>query len=173
MRKNQTPMQKKGKTGRRMTAIKKSLPLTMMALPGIVLMLIFKYLPLGGIILAFKRFNVRKGIWGSDFVGWDNFKFLFQSSDAWVITRNTLLYNLAFIALDVVLAVTFAIILNELLHKKRAKLFQSIYIAPYFLSWVAVSFVAYAFLSVDNGLLNRLLISFGKDPVSWYAESKW
>ncbi len=173
MRKNQTLMQKKGKTGRRMTAIKKSLPLTMMALPGIVLMLIFKYLPLGGIILAFKRFNVRKGIWGSDFVGWDNFKFLFQSSDAWVITRNTLLYNLAFIALDVVLAVTFAIILNELLHKKRAKLFQSIYIAPYFLSWVAVSFVAYAFLSVDNGLLNRLLISFGKDPVSWYAESKW
>lgn len=173
MRENQTLMQKKGKTGRRMTAIKKSLPLTMMALPGIVLMLIFKYLPLGGIILAFKRFNVRKGIWGSDFVGWDNFKFLFQSSDAWVITRNTLLYNLAFIALDVVLAVTFAIILNELLHKKRAKLFQSIYIAPYFLSWVAVSFVAYAFLSVDNGLLNRLLISFGKDPVSWYAESKW
>ncbi len=173
MGKNQNPMQKKGKSGRRMTAIKKSMPLTMMALPGIVLMLIFKYLPLGGIILAFKRFNVRKGIWGSDFVGWNNFKFLFLSSDAWVITRNTLLYNLAFIALDVVLAVTFAIILNELLHKKRAKLFQSIYIAPYFLSWVAVSFVAYAFLSVDNGLLNRLLIDLGKDPVSWYAESKW
>lgn len=173
MGKNQNPMQKKGKSGRRMSAIKKSMPLTMMALPGIVLMLIFKYLPLGGIILAFKRFNVRKGIWGSDFVGWNNFKFLFLSSDAWVITRNTLLYNLAFIALDVVLAVTFAIILNELLHKKRAKLFQSIYIAPYFLSWVAVSFVAYAFLSVDNGLLNRLLIDLGKDPVSWYAESKW
>ena len=149
------------------------MPLTMMALPGIVLMLIFKYLPLGGIVLAFKRFNVRQGIFGSEFVGWNNFKFLFLSSDAWVITRNTLLYNLAFIALDVVFAVTFAIILNELLHKKRAKLFQSIYIAPYFLSWVAVSFVAYAFLSVDNGLLNRLLISFGKDPVSWYAESKW
>ena len=158
MRENQSLMQRKGKRRRRVINLKKSMPLTLMALPGILLMAVFKYLPMSGIILAFKRFNVREGIFGSRFIGWENFKFLFRSSDAWIITRNTLLYNLAFIALDVIFAVTFAIILNELLHKKRAKLFQSIYIAPYFLSWVAVSFVAYAFLSTDNGLLNHLLI---------------
>lgn len=173
MRGNQSLMQRKGKWRRRVINLKKSMPLTLMALPGILLMAIFKYLPMSGIILAFKRFNVREGIFGSRFIGWENFKFLFRSSDAWIITRNTLLYNLAFIALDVIFAVTFAIILNELLHKKRAKLFQSIYIAPYFLSWVAVSFVAYAFLSTDNGLLNHLLSSFGKEPVSWYVQSKW
>lgn len=173
MRGNQSLMQRKGKRRRRVINLKKSMPLTLMALPGILLMAIFKYLPMSGIILAFKRFNVREGIFGSRFIGWENFKFLFRSSDAWIITRNTLLYNLAFIALDVIFAVTFAIILNELLHKKRAKLFQSIYIAPYFLSWVAVSFVAYAFLSTDNGLLNHLLSSFGKEPVSWYVQSKW
>ena len=173
MRGNQSLMQRKGKCRRRVINLKKSMPLTLMALPGILLMAVFKYLPMSGIILAFKRFNVREGIFGSRFIGWENFKFLFRSSDAWIITRNTLLYNLAFIALDVIFAVTFAIILNELLHKKRAKLFQSIYIAPYFLSWVAVSFVAYAFLSTDNGLLNHLLSSFGKEPVSWYVQSKW
>ncbi|MGN0290061.1 MAG: ABC transporter permease [Lachnospiraceae bacterium] len=173
MRGNQSLMQRKGKWRRRVINLKKSMPLTLMALPGILLMAVFKYLPMSGIILAFKRFNVREGIFGSRFIGWENFKFLFRSSDAWIITRNTLLYNLAFIALDVIFAVTFAIILNELLHKKRAKLFQSIYIAPYFLSWVAVSFVAYAFLSTDNGLLNHLLSSFGKEPVSWYVQSKW
>lgn len=173
MRGNQSLMQRKGKRRRRVINLKKSMPLTLMALPGILLMAVFKYLPMSGIILAFKRFNVREGIFGSRFIGWENFKFLFRSSDAWIITRNTLLYNLAFIALDVIFAVTFAIILNELLHKKRAKLFQSIYIAPYFLSWVAVSFVAYAFLSTDNGLLNHLLSGFGKEPVSWYVQSKW
>lgn len=173
MRGNQSLMQRKGKCRRRVINLKKSMPLTLMALPGILLMAVFKYLPMSGIILAFKRFNVREGIFGSRFIGWENFKFLFRSSDAWIITRNTLLYNLAFITLDVIFAVTFAIILNELLHKKRAKLFQSIYIAPYFLSWVAVSFVAYAFLSTDNGLLNHLLSSFGKEPVSWYVQSKW
>lgn len=163
---------KKRDSGKAFRGFKKSLPLTIMALPGIVLMIAFKYLPMAGVVLAFKNFNVRKGIFGSEWTGWTNFKFLFKSSDAFIITRNTLLYNLVFIVLDVVLAVTLAIILNELLHKRRAKLLQSIFMAPYFLSWVAVSFVAYAFLSTDNGLLNHLLISLGQDPVSWYTQSK-
>lgn len=154
------------------TNIKRSIPLTIMAMPGIVLMVLFKYLPMTGIVLAFKRFNVRDGIFGSECIGLSNFKFLFRSSDAWVITRNTLFYNIAFIFLDVILAVTFAITLNELLRKRRAKLFQSVYMAPYFLSWVAVSFVAYAFLSTDNGLVNRLLIAAGREPVGWYTQSR-
>ena len=171
MRGKQTSGTERGKWNRAVTGIRRSMPLTMMALPGIALMVLFKYLPMTGDVLAFKRFNVRDGIFGSEFIGLSNFKFLFRSSDAWVITRNTLLYNVVFILLDVVLAVTFAIILNELLRKRRAKLFQSVYMAPYFLSWVAVSFVAYAFLSADNGLVNRLLIGMGREPVSWYTQS--
>ena len=152
---------------------KKNLPLTLMALPGIILMILFKYLPLSGIVLAFKKYNIRKGIFGSEWNGLENFKFLFKTSDAWIITRNTICYNLIFIVLDLVVAVTVAIVLNELLNKRRAKLFQTIFMAPYFLSWVVVSFIAFAFLSVDNGLLNHILRFFGKDEVQWYTQKQY
>ena len=149
---------------------KKNLPLTIMALPGVVLMILFKYLPLSGIILAFKKYNIRDGIFGSAWNGLKNFEYLFKTKDAWIITRNTLGYNLLFIALDLLLAVTMAIVLNELHQKKTAKVFQTVFMAPYFLSWVVVSFIAYSFLSVDNGFINR---TFGLD-VTWYSQkSAW
>lgn len=149
---------------------KKNLPLTIMALPGVVLMILFKYLPLSGIILAFKKYNIRNGIFGSAWNGLKNFEYLFKTKDAWIITRNTLGYNLLFIALDLLLAVTMAIVLNELHQKKTAKVFQTVFMAPYFLSWVVVSFIAYSFLSVDNGFINR---TFGLD-VTWYSQkSAW
>ena len=147
---------------------KKNLPLTMMALPGIILMILFKYLPLSGIVLAFKQYNIRDGISGSAWNGLKNFEYLFRTKDAWIITRNTLGYNLLFIVLDLVLAVTMAIILNELHQKKAAKVYQTIFMAPYFLSWVVVSFVAYSLLSVDNGFINR---AFGLN-VTWYSEPR-
>ena len=102
---------------------KKNLPLTLMALPGVALMVLFKYLPLSGIILAFKKYNIRDGIFGSAWNGLKNFEYLFKTKDAWIITRNTLGYNLLFIVLDLVLAVTMAIVLNELHQKKTAKVF--------------------------------------------------
>ena len=149
---------------------KKNLPLTVMALPGVVLMVLFKYLPLSGIILAFKKYNIRDGIFGSAWNGLKNFEYLFKTKDAWIITRNTLGYNLLFIALDLVLAVTMAIVLNELHQKKTAKVFQTVFMAPYFLSWVVVSFIAYSFLSVDNGFINR---TFGTE-ITWYSQkSAW
>ncbi len=147
---------------------KKNLPLTMMALPGIILMILFKYLPLSGIVLAFKQYNIRDGIFGSAWNGLKNFEYLFRTKDAWIITRNTLGYNLLFIVLDLVLAVAMAIILNELHQKKAAKVYQTIFMAPYFLSWVVVSFVAYSLLSVDNGFINR---AFGLN-VTWYSEPR-
>ena len=147
---------------------KKNLPLTMMALPGIILMILFKYLPLSGIVLAFKQYNIRDGIFGRAWNGLKNFEYLFRTKDAWIITRNTLGYNLLFIVLDLVLAVTMAIILNELHQKKAAKVYQTIFMAPYFLSWVVVSFVAYSLLSVDNGFINR---AFGLN-VTWYSEPR-
>ena len=91
---------------------KKNLPLTLMALPALIVMFLFRYLPMVGLLLSFKRFSVRKGIFGSDWVGLKNFEFLFTTSDAWVITRNTLLYNALFILLDLILAV----VLSDHLH---------------------------------------------------------
>ena len=153
---------------------KKSLPLTVMALPGLVVMFLFRYLPMSGLLLAFKRFSVRKGIFGSDWVGWENFEFLFKTSDAWTITRNTILYNALFIALDLVMAVAMAIGLSELLRKRRAKIYQTIFMAPYFLSWVVVSFMAFSLFSVDDGLFNHLLAYFGLSGVDWYSDpGKW
>lgn len=145
---------------------KKNLPLTIMALPALILMLLFKYLPLSGIILAFKQYNIRDGIFGSAWNGFKNFEYLFRTKDAWIITRNTILYNLTFIILDLIFAVTLAIILSELRQKRVAKVFQTIFMAPYFMSWVVVSFIAYSFLSVDNGFINR---TFGSEFM-WYSE---
>lgn len=153
---------------------KKNLPLTIMALPALVVLFLFRYLPLSGLLLAFKRFNVRKGIFGSDWIGFKNFEFLFQTSDAWVITRNTICYNAMFILLDLVLAVAMAIGLSELLRKRRAKIYQTIFMAPYFLSWVVVSFMAFSLFSIDDGLFNHLLAYFGFEGVDWYSEpGKW
>lgn len=137
-----------------------------MALPALILMLLFKYLPLSGIILAFKQYNIRDGIFGSAWNGFKNFEYLFRTKDAWIITRNTILYNLTFIILDLIFAVTLAIILSELRQKRVAKVFQTIFMAPYFMSWVVVSFIAYSFLSVDNGFINR---TFGSEFM-WYSE---
>lgn len=161
---------KKRSQGKRWFYFKKNLPLTLMALPALIVMILFKFLPLGGIVVAFKNFNVRKGIFGSEFVGLDNFKFLFKSSDAYIITRNTLLYNFLFLIIDLIVAVAIAVALNELLNKRRSKIFQTVFMAPYFLSWVVVSFIAFAFLSVDNGFINRVLEALGKNPVSWYSD---
>lgn len=149
---------------------KKNLPLTLMALPALIVMFLFRYLPMVGLLLSFKRFSVRKGIFGSDWVGLKNFEFLFTTSDAWVITRNTLLYNALFILLDLILAVAMAIGLSELLNKRRAKFYQTIFMAPYFLSWVVVSFMAFSLFSVDDGLFNHLLAYFGFEGVNWYSE---
>ena len=141
-----------------------------MALPALILMFLFRYLPLSGIILAFKRYNIRDGIFGSAWNGLKNFEYLFKTKDAWIITRNTIGYNFLFIVLDLILAVTLAIILNELRQKRAAKVFQTIFMAPYFMSWVVVSFIAYSLLSVDDGFINR---TFGLE-VTWYSQkSAW
>ncbi len=145
---------------------KRYLPLTIMALPGLIMMILFKYLPITGLVLAFKNYKISDGIFGSAWIGLKNFKYLFTSNDAWLITRNTLAYNVIFIVLDLVLAVAMAIALNELRQKRMAKVYQTIFMAPYFLSWVVVSNVAYAFLGMEDGLINNL---FGLN-ISWYTK---
>ncbi|GAA0752864.1 ABC transporter permease [Clostridium sartagoforme] len=148
-----------------------------LTLPGTIWFLIFAYLPMFGIIIAFKNWKISGGfiesLIKSEWVGFDNFKFLFNSSDAWLITRNTVLYNIVFIILGIVLPVTFAILLKELLNKRLSKFYQSSMFLPYFLSWVVVSYCLFAFLSPEKGYINGIITSLGGDKISWYTESKY
>ncbi|MCM3654974.1 ABC transporter permease [Metabacillus litoralis] len=150
-----------------------------MVLPGTVWLLLFAYLPMFGTVIAFKNFRYDPNgffasILNSDWVGFENFKFLFTTNDAWIITRNTILYNLVFIVLGLILAVFVAIVLSELANKRLSKIYQTGMLFPHFLSWVVVSYFVFTFLSVDRGLVNNILVWFGvEDPISWYNEAKY
>lgn len=161
----------------RMKRFKNNKELLLLTIPGAIWFLVFAYLPMFGVVVAFKRWRIHGGFFASlmnsDWVGFDNFKFLFQSSDAWLITKNTVLYNLVFIILGIILPVTLAILLNELLNKKLAKFYQSSMFLPYFLSWVVVSYCLYAFLSPEKGYVNGIITSMGGKGISWYTEPKY
>lgn len=149
--------------------------LFIMLLPGVILLLINNYLPMFGVVIAFKKYrlfdNFFESIIKSEFVGLDNFKFFFQTPYAFNVTRNTILYNLVFIALDLIIPVALAIALNEVRKKNLAKAYQSFMFLPYFLSWIVVSYLAYSFLSMDKGFINmQFLSNLGIDPVNWYSE---
>lgn len=162
---------KKGKS--RKVRFKKYLPIYLMALPGLLYLFINNYMPLPGLVLAFKNYNARKGIWGSDWVGFQNFKFLFMTDDAWVITRNTIGYNLIFIVVNTVAAIAVAIILSEM-RSRMKKFYQSVILLPYMLSMVIVSYLVFAFLSTENGFVNNSILKlFGAESVAWYVEKKY
>lgn len=153
---------------------KRWLPLYLMMAPGLIYIFINNYIPMFGTIIAFKHINYQKGILGSDWVVLKNFKFLFATNDAWVITRNTLLYNLAFIVINTVVGIILAIFICDVVSKKLKKLYQSAVLLPYLMSIVIISYIVFAFLSTENGMVNNsLLIPFGKNPISWYAEPKY
>ena len=146
-----------------------------MLLPGFLYLLVNNYLPIGGLVIAFKNINLSKGIFGSDWCGLKNFEFLFKTNDAWIITRNTILYNLAFYVINTVFALTVAILLNEMRNKFFKNAFQSIVMLPNLISWVIVGYLGYAFLSSSAGWLNNsFLPALGLSKVSWYTDiSKW
>ncbi len=143
--------------------------LFVMALPALILLVLFNYMPMFGVILAFKNYNFYDGILGSPWVGFDNFKYLFKG-DAWLITRNTLLYNLVFIVNGLILSVALAIILDEIRSRFLSKTYQTILIMPYFLSWTIVALIFYAFLSADKGIVNQLLSYMGFHPINFYTD---
>lgn len=149
----------------------KFLPIYIMALPGLAYLFINNYMPLPGLVLAFKNYNARSGIYGSAWAGLKNFKYLFQN-DAAYITRNTILYNLAFIIINTVLAIMVAILLSEMTGRFK-KFYQSSILLPYLISTVIISYLVYAFLGTDNGFVNNTILPlFGKERISWYTESK-
>jgi putative aldouronate transport system permease protein len=132
-----------------------TLPLLFLALPGMAYLIINNYIPMFGIIIAFKKMDYAKGILASKWIGLSNFKFLFSTPDAWVMTRNTLLYNLAFIVIGTIFAVALAIMMNEITGYFFAKYFQGMYLLPNLISMVVVSYLVFAFLNADTGLLPR------------------
>lgn len=151
--------------------------LFLLMLPGILLLLIFNYLPMAGIIIAFKNYKYYENSFimnliRSKWVGFENFKFFITSPDSFIITRNTVLYNLVFILVGAVFAITCAIALNELRNRLMAKFYQSAMLLPYFLSWIAMSYLFYTFLSIDKGILNSLFVNLGLKPIEWYSEMK-
>lgn len=144
-----------------------------MALPGIAYLICNNFMPLYGMLLAFKKLDVRKGIFGSEWVGLKNFEFLFSSNTAFKIIRNTIGYNLVFLIVGTAIAVALAILLNEVRLKGFKKFYQSMLLIPYLISWVLASYLAYAFLAQDVGLINSILNFFGLPDVAWYTSKQY
>src|SRR5208283_5329040 len=153
--------------GRRRT----NFALLSMLLPGAVALLLFSYVPMAGIIIAFKNINYAKGILGSDWIGFKNFEFFIKTPDAWLITRNAILYNAAFIVLGTVAAVGVAVLLDGLRAKKTSRFYQGVMFLPYFFSWIVISTLVFSFLSTDLGFFNKVLFpALGISTVNWYIE---
>lgn len=160
----------------RFSKAKKTLILLSMVAPGAIWLLLLRYLPMGGIILAFKNYKIYpkdptflNNLIHSKWVGLDNFKFLFTTGDSWVMIRNTLAYNIVFIILGVIIPVAFAVMMSELSKKFVAKTYQTLMFFPYFLSWVVVSYFLNAFIDAQYGLIPMAQRAAGETAVSWYT----
>lgn len=162
------------KKGKKKNALKEYWPLYLMMLPALLYLLINNYIPMAGMVIAFKKLNFAKGIWASPWAGIKNFKFLFASKDAWIITRNTLLYNVAFILVNMVVGIAIAILITEVRNTKLKKVYQSAILLPFLMSMVILSYIVYALLSAENGLVNNSILPlFHIDSIQWYQEPKY
>ena len=153
--------------------IKKNKYLCIMILPVLLYFFVFSYLPMFGVVLAFKKYDYALGILKSPFIGWDNFKFFITSGQAALVTRNTFLYNLIFILAGNVAQLVIAIFLTEIRNKKYRKLTQTCIFFPYFISWVVIGAMLYNVLSYDYGLLNGILRKLSMEPINVYTEPKY
>ena len=159
------------KKQRRRAEFRNTLPLYLMMLPGLIYIFCNNYLPMFGILIAFKRVNFSAGILQSPWVGLSNFEFLFKTKDAWTMIRNTVGYNVVWISLGLVISVTIAIFMAELSRRKVAKVIQPIICFPSMISAVILSFLVYGFLSTNYGFLNATI--FKDSPINWYASAKY
>ena len=163
----------KEKRNRGRVSRKKNTTLTIMALPAAVILFLFSYVPIAGLIIAFKDFRYDKGFLGSDWIEFKNFEFFFKSNDAWVVLRNTIGLNVLFIGITLVVSVGIALMMNEVRSRKMIKVTQTIMFFPYFMSWVVVGYLLYAYLHHDYGIINQLLQFLGLHSISWYARSEY
>lgn len=143
--------------------------LLLMISPVILYFILFSYIPMGGIVMAFKKYNFRDGIFGSPWNGLKNFKFFFASGEAWRVTKNTFLYNIAFMVCSTFTSVALAIALSDVKNKYFKKISQSVMLLPHFISWVVVSAITYALLGMQTGVINNFLVSLGHERVNFYT----
>ena len=170
-------MEKKSKKRKRWR--KGDTELTLLALPTFIWFAVFSYLPMFGILIAFKDYKIFAGhgflynLLHSEWAGFGNFKFFVKSNDFLMLLRNTLLYNIVFIILGTVIPVTLAIMINLLYSKMKSKVYQTMMFFPNFMSWVVVSYFGYAFLNPSKGLMNQIIMGLGGEKIMWYAEPKY
>lgn len=153
--------------------IKDNIELLALTLPGLALLIIFNYIPMFGIIIAFKNYNPMLGILGSKWVGLDNFRFFFTSQDAFRVIRNTVAYGAGFLIIDLLTCVGLALMFYFLQSKKALKVYNSIVILPKFMSVIMVAFIVYGLLNPSQGLLSVVMRMMGKAPIQWYSEPKY
>lgn len=157
-------------TKKKTKKLKRYIPLYFMLIPGTIYLIINNYIPMAGLVLAFKKFNYQDGMWKSPWNGLKNFKFLFTGNDAMIIIRNTIGYNLVFIVFGTALAITVAILLNAVMSQRAKKAYQTLILIPYLISIVIVSYIGFAFMSQESGFLNKSV--FTENPIQWYATPK-
>lgn len=157
-----------------LTRFKQFIPLYLMMLPGAVYLFINNYIPMAGIVVAFKTYNVNDGMFRSPWAGLKNFQFLFGTNEAAVIIRNTLLYNVAFIIVNMVVGIMLAIFISDVANNRLKKLYQSSILLPFLISIVVVSYIVFALLSHENGMMNKSVLPlFGQEPIQWYNDTTW
>lgn len=163
----------------RFTKKKKTLLLLSMVAPGAIWLILLRYLPMFGIVMAFQDYKIYtkapsliNNIKHSDWVGLKNFEFMFATSDSWIMIRNTIGYNALWIVMGLIISVSFAIMLNKLTNKFVAKTYQTLMFFPYFLSWVVASYFVLAFLDPTRGLFLHIWEKLGLTPVNWYNDAK-
>lgn len=157
----------------RWKAFKDNAELSALLIPGILLLITFMYIPMFGVIIAFKDYRNNLGIFGSKWVGLQNFKFFFTSQDAWRIARNTVGYGVLFIILGIIAAVFVAILLYEVRSRAALKFYQTSMILPHFLSWVIVGYITYILLEPSMGIFNQIIRLCGGEGLQWYSEPKY
>ena len=149
--------------------LKKNKVLFLMAMPSVLLTFFLAYLPMSGLVLAFKNYRYDRGIFGSDWNGFDNFAYLFQSGTGWLITKNTILYNLLNLFVSQLLAVIVPLVISEMMGRIYKRIVQSVIFLPYFISWVIVSYMLQGLLGTDTGLINNMIVAGGGPRINFYS----
>ena len=165
-------MKQGNKKNKAISNFKRSLPFLLLALPGAIVLFLFRLMPLFGLVLPFKNYNPTLGFWKSDWAGLKNFEFLFRSNDVINATRNTLFYNAVGIIAGIVVGVGIALLLFELANK-YVKIYQTILYLPYFISFVVVAFVMKGLLDMNYGVFNKIIEYFGGTKLMWYNDPKY
>ena len=176
---HRAPTKAATKPGHKHRWTRDDLELGLLGFPTFVWYALFSYLPMFGLMIAFKQYKIfpkqsfLSNLLQSPWVGFDNFKFFIDNNTFGMLLRNTILYNLVFIVLNIVIRVVLAMMINELYSKRRSKVYQTMMFFPHFLSWVVVSYFVYAFLSPDKGLANKIVMGLGGEKILWYSSPQY